>query len=407
MNDQRILHLCARPTGTPEQYSLLRRVCDTTAANWESLLHQAERQGMIPLLHQHLKKSGATYPVHIGRNLTILERQLHHRSMVLTGVLHEVSALLAKASMHPIFLKGSVLRHTVYKDPRLRPMRDIDLLLTRKDAETAQKLLIEQGFEQSKIVIPADHFHLLALSRRENGVTITIEIHHGLYPPCPPWYKQPPVADFVERGKVFDAGGRDLLSMGDVDMLRYLYQHAIRTPLVYESFRLINIADIIGQVETCFDTIDWRSLGERYPQLLNGLPLLHRVVPWRSDIAEYFRISRYNGRLNRPPHSFNGWPTVKFRQQRSRGGSVMDLMRATFFPSLWWLRIYYGVSSWVSVAWCLLVTHPRHILWWYHLHYAYLITPEQSQTAEGAGQTTPLWLAKPMALLHKLAGKLR
>ena len=193
------------------------------------------------------------------------------------------------------------------------------------------ELLIEQGFEQSKIVIPADHFHLLALSRRENGVTITIEIHHGLYPPCPPWYKQPPVADFVERGKVFDAGGRDLLSMGDVDMLRYLYQHAIRTPLVYESFRLINIADIIGQVETCFDTIDWRSLGERYPQLLNGLPLLHRVVPWRSDIAEYFRISRYNGRLNRPPHSFNGWPTVKFRQQRSRGGSVMDLMRATFF----------------------------------------------------------------------------
>ncbi|MBL0381260.1 MAG: hypothetical protein JKP90_16785 [Desulfofustis sp. PB-SRB1] len=86
VNDQRILHLCARPTGTPEQYSLLRRVCDTTAANWESLLHQAERQGMIPLLHQHLKKSGATYPVHIGRNLTILERQLHHRSMVLTGV---------------------------------------------------------------------------------------------------------------------------------------------------------------------------------------------------------------------------------------------------------------------------------------------------------------------------------
>jgi hypothetical protein len=41
-----------------------------------------------------------------------------------------------------------------------------------------------------------------------------------------------------------------------------------------------------------------------------------------------------------------------------------DIFHDAFFPSAWWLRLYYGVGGTASWFWYRWIRHPLHILGW-------------------------------------------
>jgi hypothetical protein len=58
----------------------------------------------------------------------------------------ELLQSLAKAGVTPIFLKGADLRLRVYGDPAVRPMADLDLLVSRGQVNRAREVLESLGF---------------------------------------------------------------------------------------------------------------------------------------------------------------------------------------------------------------------------------------------------------------------
>ena len=396
-----VLGLCARPTGHEEQYDLLRKAC-ARIDDWQALLVRADQEGMTPLLALHLEAADVAVQAGMRRSLRLLLRRHEQYAALLTETLARVLTLLHGDGLFPLLLKGAALRHTLYTDPILRPMRDIDLLLDQGEVDRAQSLLRESGFVQSTAPIPTNHFHLPALMLREGEYTLCVELHRGLYPNCPPWYEPVDVVKLRQRGRscaVAEVRGRCL---GDEDMLLHLYLHGIRAPLTYEPSRLISLADIVGLVEARAASLDWAQLEHRCPQLVRALPLLQHVTPWRPGVVSAeMDVERERGR-RRTVALFTGWPHWKMRLQRLEGRSLSAVLSATFVPPTWWLGVYYGADSPWRWFRCLLWEHPRQVWWWIRL-YAVFLDQEGNGRALAAAESGGLGrLAWCRALWRKM-----
>jgi hypothetical protein len=364
-----LLDACARIEGHAVQHSLLREYC-RGFLDWQNLLERAEKEGMAPLLRKHLDESGSEYPVSVRRSLSILVKRHQQYAQVRLEVLREVLGLFHRNDLTPMVIKGAALCCTLYPDPGLRPMRDMDLLFRPSEVDHAQELLRNAGFVQSTAPIPPDHFHLPSLHRTVGETKICIELHRGLYPNCPPYY---PAVDFerlLATATKFKVVDMEAVTFGDEEMLHYLYQHAFRTPLTYESYKLINVADVIGFTEKNFDALNWQRIKEKYQLLNSALPLMHHISPWNLEIVPKSFVACRIRKKKIIANPFSGWPHQRLKVFKSRDTSWYHMLKETFVPPVWWTMVYYGVNTWRGWFWCILQKHPRHIYWWVRLHSA-------------------------------------
>lgn len=356
---RRLLETCARIEGHAEQYARLRR-CALAVNDWRLLLNEAAQQGLTPLLVRHLEASQSTYPAWVRRSFHLIKKQHRRRAELYQQVLLTVLDLFAKNGLRCLVLKGSVLAHTLYPEPALRPMRDIDLFVRKAEADHAQNLLITKGFVQKPAIIPADHFHLPPLFYRVGGTSVCIEIHRGLYPHCPPFHAQPPFDHLFDTGKTFTIGNTEATTFSDRETLPYLYRHALHSPLTYEPFKLINIADIIGFTEAHYTTLNWRQMGADCPLLITALPLLGHIVSWdKEKVGGWLMPKNFYA-----PAPYAGWPLKRWKACKVEGITFFQILRRTLLPSRWWLKLYYGAASTAQELCCLLWKHPRHLCWW-------------------------------------------
>jgi hypothetical protein len=147
-------------------------------------------------------------------------------------------------------------------------------------------------------------------------------------------------------------------------MLHYLYQHGFRAPLTYETYKLINGADLISFLEKHYYLLNWQELRERFPWLEKRLPMLQHLSPWSMEKIP----SKWITAKRLVPTPFEGWPQQRRKQLRAEGKGAATIFRQTFYPSRWWLGMYYGAISLVERLFCLLWTHPRHVYWWAWLY---------------------------------------
>ncbi len=120
--------------------------------NWDYILNKIESQGLSAIFYKHIssidtdlvplpdkiieikKKFQAQYESNLGKNI-ILQRELKQ-------ILSEFS----KEEIEVIVMKGMFLVEYIYKNPALRPMADIDILVKRDDIEKAHNCLLKCGF---------------------------------------------------------------------------------------------------------------------------------------------------------------------------------------------------------------------------------------------------------------------
>lgn len=363
MKSHPLLQACARIDGHPDQHRLIRRRC-AEVSDWRAVLHQAEQEGMAPLLNKHLDESGAACPVPVARSLAVLVKRHQNQAKVRHQLLLQILQLLQEARLDVLVLKGAALSYTLYPDPALRPMRDIDLLLPGEAADRAHALLKEAGFAQAAAVIPPDHFHLPPLYRDVGETKICVEIHRGLYPNCPPWYPEVDFQRLFQGGRTFAIGPCEVRTLADEEMLHYLYQHGFHAPLTYEPYKLINAADLIGFVEKNYQAFDWQKLGEQFPDLDRALPFLHHIAPWDPDKVGPQWLSP----IKLEPASFDGWPHKRLKELKAEGERLPAILYRTFLPPRWWLGIYYGAVSLSERLFCLAWKHPRQVYWWVRMY---------------------------------------
>jgi len=262
---------------TKEQELLLRAALlqDQTALDawreWEArvnvneLDHASKR--LLPLLYRNLKRQGMASPMmdlYKGiYRLTWYENQmLFHTAASLLYAFHE-------AGIQTIVLKGAVLALEYYKDPGLRPMGDLDVLIHPEDAPSAVSLLRGRGWlpksgfpkEVRDRFLSARHAHGF-----DDGAGHEFDLHwHVLAESC----EKNADKDFWNGAMGIRINDVLTHSLNPTDLLLHVCSHGIRWNNV-PPFRWV--ADAVTILNKSSSDIDWK----RFVDLSRSL---HLILP--------------------------------------------------------------------------------------------------------------------------------
>jgi hypothetical protein len=359
-----ILGLCSRDDGHDVIYDRLEHLLTGFQAqglSWEILIHNAEKQGMAPLLYKHVNAIDFKLPHSARRLLQSLYLRNRRANSIRNKVVAEILTAYASENIDVLVVKGMALCNFSYSETALRPMRDVDLLLKKNDLEKAEKILAELGYKQAEDHdIPEDYYHLAPMGRITDGLPVNIELHHNLLPfdsRYPLW----PIEKSYGTSRLFELNGVMARTLNLEDTLNYLYFHGFRSPLTYEPFRFMHVADIVTLVEKFIDRINWVEVCKEVPVFLNVLSRFHYLTPWKSEIAQQLKleISDHPDGHGLP---YRGWPLLKFKTVA--GKDFVTLLKNTFWPSQWWLQVYYGHLRGPAYLKARLVEHPRTVWRW-------------------------------------------
>ena len=115
--------------------------------DWEHLLLEADKHRVTPLLYHRLLTAGQLDRLP-GDVTQALHRAFHAqwgKNLVRLRTLEHVLGLLAASGIRPIALKGAGLVLTVYDEPAVRPIGDIDLLVAPEEFRPALQQLVRAG----------------------------------------------------------------------------------------------------------------------------------------------------------------------------------------------------------------------------------------------------------------------
>jgi hypothetical protein len=345
----RFLSLCAAPPGSA---AVAQRLPSALSAlpSFDELATAAEQHGMEPLVLAHIERTGVTVPAELRARLRARTTQHAHAAAVRARVIADVGCAMAHAEVPFLVLKGAALAQLVYGEPRLRPMRDVDLLVRTADGGRALDVLRRCGFSPGGTTVPSRHHHLQAMATTLERATVTIELHHELMVRTP-FVRPLGYDDLVRRCQPLEWGGMSCQTLGREDMLWHVYAHAfVINTLRPGAIRLLSVADLVHATEAWIDLVDWPRLRREYGRLVRALHVLHDPVPWSPHAAEVLREQ-----LERPPAAVRARPI-----DSDFDLSVAVIMDVLWLPE-WWFRMRYGITAWPRWLWFRVVGHPARL----------------------------------------------
>ena len=214
-------------------------------------------------------------PREVLRRLWLSYRATGFRSTPASDLAADVARRLSAVGVSCVLLKGAALVRTLYEDPGLRPVGDLDILVDERDLPRAVSLLESMNFwrfgRPLRTEWPTCEFHLVYVSKR----SIPVELHWRLFEDYQPylfdlpavWARAVPVADLA-------AGA---FTMSPEHELAYLCLHLERHALVFRSLidrpdwlrllvmprseaRLIWLHDVALLLLRRGDALDWDRL---------------------------------------------------------------------------------------------------------------------------------------------------
>ncbi len=348
----RLLALCACPPSPTFPHDTLRaHTAVLSSAEWEELVVLAEGHGLAPLLHAHLTSAGIRPPQPADDRLRARALQHAHANRLRARVLAEILHAFYDAGIQALVLKGAALAHLVYPHPGLRPMGDVDVLVSRSRVREAYGLLARLGFDTSPVGETLPPKHLPHAKRDVEGVHVVIEVHYTLYE------NEEPGTTFEAlwpQGLPFSLAGVPARTLGPVAMLSHIYRHM---QLTFVPFRLLTVADMVAWAEHFVDALPWSQVPR---PVRHALATCHWATPLSPALQQAVGFV-----AGRPPakigQEFVGWPRYALATQRHKG--VWGILRDTFWPPEWWLRFYYGLPPHSpALWWARLVRHPLWVL---------------------------------------------
>jgi hypothetical protein len=179
-----LLLLCHYPFEDVNKEALSKLILEVRDWNW--LVNLINSHGIIALAAHNIREAGLEKDIR-GDALARLDngwKQSLLRNTWLTERWKEVNAILTKAGIKHVLLKGMALEHTVYGSKGLRQMNDNDILVKREDSIKAWNLLQEKGFAHELIKSSLHKRILYDIGKHlpclyKNGYAI--ELHNKLY----------------------------------------------------------------------------------------------------------------------------------------------------------------------------------------------------------------------------------
>lgn len=349
----KIITLASRINPDPEDLIGLEQAL-VSFDEWDSLVTQAENYSVAPLLFTCLRESGITFPAETKRQLYGLVQRHRWSNDARAKALIEITEACQEASIPLIVLKGSFLAHSIYPDPSLRPMSDIDLLAPPDKASEVINILRKLGYtapEHSGSQYMSEHHHLPGAHKIRDGQQILVEVHHDCL--SGDTSESITTKNLTAPVQEFYIGTCKNLALGHQDQLRHLYHHMSEPA---SRLKLIWCADIMFYASHFEQEIDWPSLTKNYPKVINALRLVDYIIPVPDNLRSHVP------RNHSPMPSGAGVSILPLSTILRE--PVIQEVKDLLFPSSWWLRLYYGVSPDKSIFYTRLVRHPLQVLRW-------------------------------------------
>jgi hypothetical protein len=153
--------------------------------DWPSLLALGEQHGVLGLLRCHLRGQGhwQRIPAQVRRSLDLW---YHDARVMYVKRTHQLARLLdaaASAGISPVVLKGAAVAPTVYPDPSLRVMADLDLLVPEGETPALLGALVHIGYIRQEFFYTDDFnadrgYHQIL--EVPGDPTSRVELHWGL-----------------------------------------------------------------------------------------------------------------------------------------------------------------------------------------------------------------------------------
>jgi hypothetical protein len=141
--------------------------------DWARLIDAAERHRLAPLAFEGLRAHPMPLPSECRTRLENLRNLELAKAVVRLHHLDELGAVALQRGMDLCLLKGAAFATTLYRDPGLRPMSDIDVLAAPSDLERWTRELERLGYF---LVDGSDH----ARCYRKRATGVLVELHFRL-----------------------------------------------------------------------------------------------------------------------------------------------------------------------------------------------------------------------------------
>jgi hypothetical protein len=227
-------------------------------------IQRAIEAGLGPLLFSIMQghpEAMASLPWPLLHGAHVTAQFLSREQLEAIGELLEACA----RRLPPVtLLKGISICRQHYPAPRLRIIRDIDILVDEAARPAVEALLVRLGYRQrSRSQLPAAFFdtyhHSMPFFHAQRGVWI--EVHRGLFPPTSPLGLDPVFsrAHVATQLRPSVWQGHTVMRLSDELQLVYIAAHWAQSFQVIGG--LVALVDTIYLLRHTTATLDWERLG--------------------------------------------------------------------------------------------------------------------------------------------------
>jgi len=243
--------------------------------DWQEWINQVELHGLSGFVNKHMVDYELPIPDVLVMPLKALKARHAKASKARYQTLIEIDAIFKHRGIPYVALKGAALMPHLFKEGYLRPMRDMDLLLSRKVENEAADCLREIGYnvpESHPSIFMRDMHQLPNATKKVNGMLSSVELHHdGISREVTGHFYYPETASSFQT-VVWD--DLEFHALEDVQMLHQVTKHleGLHSGAV---LKLINVMDVVGLAEHVSATGQWARVEKQYPHVINTLRCLH------------------------------------------------------------------------------------------------------------------------------------
>ena len=264
--EDQLLLACMRLNLPSEQSADFSDLASNRHISWERVIEKAEWYRASGLLFHHARQLGEDHepPPWVMGELKRIHDENTTRNMIFRLELTKVLKSLRQAGIPVIVLKGAALLEVVYKNPSLRPMSDLDLLVPEEYADIAQNMILEFGYHEvgsleDQEITRRDHRHLPTLSDR-NGLVV-FEVHSHIVSRDSPLRFD--ISEFWDQAIDVKIAGVEVKVLKPEHMLIHLAAHFFLDRRFRSLFALGQLCDISETVRKYSSEIEWAEFGKQ------------------------------------------------------------------------------------------------------------------------------------------------
>jgi len=223
--------------------------------NWKRLVRTACSQWLGGLILEAAERHQWPVPELALQEARWQALQIRQSNLHMMQRLTPLAAAFQEQGVELLLLKGAALNLTLYDQPHLRPMSDLDLMVRPQDAGRAAGVLEAMGCRRGPGLVRDDffpRFHYEVEYTTSDPKPVRIDLH--VRPFRPMRYAQLlPQDAFWQDSRVVEFDGIGLRVPIDEDQLIHLATHSA----CHGHIRLLWLYDIRRLVDSCGDHLDW------------------------------------------------------------------------------------------------------------------------------------------------------